>query len=184
MIGIYCIKNKVNNKVYIGSSNGIERRFKKHKTELNTFKHSNTYLTRAFIKYGRESFDFIILEICTLEKLIEKEIFYINKYNSLEREFGYNLRIPAIHPTMVCSEEYSRILSEAKKGITPSNFKEMQAKRWLKVEVFKDGVSMGVFPGYKTAEKAFGITEGYLYSYFKFPNNKRQKYKEFRFEKR
>ena len=82
MIGIYCIKNKINGKVYIGSSNNIERRFKRHKTELNTKRHSNKYLEKAYIKYGEENFEFIILELCNEEELIQKEIFYISKYDS------------------------------------------------------------------------------------------------------
>jgi len=40
MIGIYEIKNKINNKVYIGSSNDIERRFNEHKMKLNNKKAS------------------------------------------------------------------------------------------------------------------------------------------------
>ena len=32
--GIYCIKNKINNKIYVGSSNKILHRFSQHKYKL------------------------------------------------------------------------------------------------------------------------------------------------------
>lgn len=43
---------------------------------------------RAFRKYGLENFSFEILEQCKIDKLSEKEIFYIEKYNSYKN--GYN----------------------------------------------------------------------------------------------
>ena len=74
MIGIYCIRNKVNNKIYIGSSVDIDRRFRKHRTQLNTKVHSNKHLIKAYHKYGKDNFEFIILEECLKEDLIDREI--------------------------------------------------------------------------------------------------------------
>ena len=79
MIGIYSIKNVKNNKVYIGSSNNIEKRIKDHFRNLKNNRHSNQYLQNAYNKYGNESFIFEILEV------FDK----INKYDLLKVESNY-----------------------------------------------------------------------------------------------
>lgn len=45
--GIYQIENKINSKVYIGSSNNIKRRWQKHKALLRHNKHPNSHLQAA-----------------------------------------------------------------------------------------------------------------------------------------
>lgn len=87
------IKNKINNKVYIGLSRNIKRRFTMHKTNLNNNKHKNDYLQKAWNKYGKENFEFVILEIVDDDNidLAKLEQHYIETYNSAERENGYNL---------------------------------------------------------------------------------------------
>jgi len=67
--------------MYIGSSVNLWSRFKEHLGN----KHSNIHLQRAFVKYGLDQFNFIVLEFCTPDKLIELEQKYLNlvsdKYN-------------------------------------------------------------------------------------------------------
>ena len=89
MIGIYMIKNNINNKVYIGQSSDIKKRWKKHIEDLNNKNHHNYHLQGAWDKYGSSNFEFVILEICDKSELDKKEEFYIKKYNSLKN--GYNL---------------------------------------------------------------------------------------------
>ena len=83
MIRIYKITKKENGKSYIGQSNDIERRFKEH-----TFK-NKIPIDKAIQKYGKESFQFEILEECSLDELDEKERYWINYYNTY-KGFGYN----------------------------------------------------------------------------------------------
>ena len=45
--GIYCIKNLINNKIYVGSSVNIEQRFTEHKHGLNNNTHHNSHLQRS-----------------------------------------------------------------------------------------------------------------------------------------
>lgn len=78
MIGVYRIRNKINNKSYYGSSINIEKRWIKHKRELNSKTHINIILQRAWIKYGESNFEFEIIEECLLEELIEKEQKYLD----------------------------------------------------------------------------------------------------------
>jgi group I intron endonuclease len=61
--GIYCIKNTINNKVYIGKSIDIHRRIKEHINMLNSKrKDENTHLMNAWYKYGANSFEYSVLE--------------------------------------------------------------------------------------------------------------------------
>lgn len=88
MIGIYKIENIINNKVYIGSSNNIERRWKEHKRLLNNNKHHSIKLQRAWNKYGSENFKFSVLEECEVDRLLYLEQYYIDKFKSYFA--GYN----------------------------------------------------------------------------------------------
>lgn len=89
MTGIYKITCNQNNKVYIGQSTSIKRRWAQHKLELKKGIHSNRYLQRVYDKYGEESFVYEILELCSSDKLNEREKFYIKLFNSFEE--GFNL---------------------------------------------------------------------------------------------
>lgn len=92
MIGIYLIKNLINQKIYIGSSQNIKRRFYLHKHYLNQNKHSNQHLQNAWNEYKEDNFSFSILEqISDIKQLLQKEKDYIIQYNSTNREFGYNI---------------------------------------------------------------------------------------------
>lgn len=92
MIGIYKIQNKVTDKVYIGKSVNIEKRWIQHRCHLNNNVHANDYLQKAWNKYSENGFDFSVLCECEESVLDEKEIYYINLYKATDRNYGYNLR--------------------------------------------------------------------------------------------
>ena len=92
MIGIYKIQNKVTDKVYIGKSVNIEKRWIQHRCHLNNNVHANDYLQKAWNKYGKNGFNFSVLCECEESVLDEKEIYYINLYKATDRSYGYNLR--------------------------------------------------------------------------------------------
>jgi group I intron endonuclease len=87
--GIYGITNKLNNKIYIGKSIHIFRRWAEHKQSIKYGKPSS-YLKRAFIKYGIENFEITILKECNEPELKDLECFFIRVYCSWKQEFGYN----------------------------------------------------------------------------------------------
>lgn len=88
MTGIYKITCTGNNKMYIGQSLAIKRRWNDHQKALKKGCHYNKYLQRAYNKYGEESFVYEILELCNKEKLNERERFYISLFNSFKDGFN------------------------------------------------------------------------------------------------
>ena len=92
---IYKIKNKINNKVYIGKHCGnSNERWKQHlRKSLDSSRPEHLY--RAMNKYGPENFSYEILETHPIsvgdDFLNEREKFYIKKYNSRSDQNGYNM---------------------------------------------------------------------------------------------
>lgn len=89
-VGIYCILNLINGKLYIGQSTNLNKREYDHFRHLNNGNHPNPHLQFAFNKYGRDNFDFILITYCSEEELDELEQHYIAKYKTMDRNNGYN----------------------------------------------------------------------------------------------
>jgi len=85
------ITNKVSGKYYIGSSTNIKSRWKTHLRRLKGGIHANQHLLNSYAKHGKESFIFSILEEVGEKFLIEREQFYMDKYQSYDRLVGYNI---------------------------------------------------------------------------------------------
>lgn len=86
--GIYRIENLINHKNYIGQSVDIYERWTEHKWALNNKCHSNKHLTSSWDKYKEYSFKFTILEQCEEDELNNREIYWIEYYDSYYN--GYN----------------------------------------------------------------------------------------------
>lgn len=76
--GVYIIKSVVNGKFYIGSSNGVSRRWRDHKAMLLRNGHPNAKLQNHFNKYGKACFLFEVIEECAPELLIHREQHWIS----------------------------------------------------------------------------------------------------------
>lgn len=82
--GIYGIKNKINNKIYIGSSKRIEYRFKQHKCLLRRNAHKNPLLQLDYNEFGEDNFELLILEISPDNiDLLNKEEIWKTKYQDI-----------------------------------------------------------------------------------------------------
>lgn len=99
-IGIYGIRNLINGKIYVGKTGmNFGDRWDSHRSLLNSGKHDNQHLQRAWNKYGQENFEFIVLEDCEIDKLSELEKHYIKSYKDMGLAYnihdggdeGYNL---------------------------------------------------------------------------------------------
>ena len=86
---IYKIKNKIDNKTYIGqTTQDLESRWRQHLKKRNSCR----YLKYAFNKYGVENFEFELVCITFDNQLDDMEIKYIEQYKCLVPN-GYNIRL-------------------------------------------------------------------------------------------
>lgn len=86
---IYIIKNKINDKVYIGqTTTNYLVRFSQH-CKPSAVKTRHYKLYNAIKKYGRENFYIELVEdMIPIENLSDREIYYIEKFDSFNS--GYN----------------------------------------------------------------------------------------------
>lgn len=90
--GIYKLTNIINGKVYIGQSEDIANRMRHHIDDSKRVndKRGQFPLYDAMRKYGHDNFKLEILEVCESKQLNEKEMYYIEKYDSTNKSKGYN----------------------------------------------------------------------------------------------
>jgi group I intron endonuclease len=87
--GIYYIKSKHNNKLYVGQSIDIQARWRKHTSKLKDNKHHSIHLQNHFNKYGIADLEFCILEIINQDDLSIED--YKKLLNSREQFYMDNL---------------------------------------------------------------------------------------------
>ena len=79
--GVYAIFNRTSEKMYIGSSMNMSKRWIKHRHELRKGTHHCQPLLRAVAKYGIEVFDFQVVEhVADMSKLTAREQQWINLF--------------------------------------------------------------------------------------------------------
>lgn len=98
--GIYKITCVPTQKIYIGQSRNIYKRWYNHSYALNVKRHRNSYLQRAWNKYGQDNFKFEIIDRCNINELDNKEKYYIQKFNSMNKDCGFNLDSGGQHPKL------------------------------------------------------------------------------------
>lgn len=115
--GIYCIRNLINQKVYIGKSINIYKRIHDHLDKLKKkSKDENPYLTNSWYKYRNDNFEYFVVEKCEGEVLIaSRELFWMKHFDSLNREKGYNLRSDSDSKMIVHESTKKKISDRLKK---------------------------------------------------------------------
>lgn len=117
LAAIYVIANKVNHKIYLGSTMDAGVRLRGHTNNLRREVHHNVYLQRAWDKYGEENFKIFPIEEfkeISEDLLRAKEKEFINKFNLCNHNFGYN--ISADPQNKEVSGETRKRMSEIKVG--------------------------------------------------------------------
>lgn len=111
--GIYRIRNKVNGKLYIGRTKSFKRRFQQYIYDFNNQRidHINQYLLNSMSFHGFENFAFEIVEICELSVQQDRELYYIEYYDTTNKEKGYNLR-KDVNGSMITHEDTSNKISK------------------------------------------------------------------------
>lgn len=111
--GIYCIKNTIDSRIYIGSAQKLNYRLWNHRHKLVKNIHANKHLQNFVNKYGIEVLYGEILERVEIENLIVREQYYID---TLKPEFNI-LQIAGSSTGTIMSDEQKLKISQSKKGI-------------------------------------------------------------------
>ena len=91
MYYIYEIFNKVTDRKYIGMTTNYQKRFETHMTNLRYGKHAEKVFQRDYILYGRESFDYRLLEVVEDRVFAhEREKHYMKLFKTIWEDYGYN----------------------------------------------------------------------------------------------
>lgn len=165
--GVYVIRNIENGKMYIGStSNSFKERWKTHRERLRKNKHHSAHLQSSYNKYGKDSFEFQIIEITSPEKARERESYYISLYNTLNPKYGYNIAIVNEDGTTSASESTKAKLSAItkkmwekgklnnsnkigkpswNKGLKCDNISLSRRNKFASVEVYKNDILIATF---------------------------------------
>lgn len=128
--GIYCIEHTDSGKKYIGKSKHINHRLSQHKCDMKKSVRSpdfNRYLWHAAQKYGISAFKFWVVEYLQPddEILSARELYWMDFYNTCNREYGYNLRRDS-SGGMEVHEETRKLISAAVRGENNPNY----GNRW------------------------------------------------------
>lgn len=120
--GVYKITRRVDgkeDKVYVGSSTNIKRRWKTHFGTLKNGTHKNLHLQRSYDQYGDECFFYEIIECVSPNKkdLMQAEQYWMDFYESYNIEKGYNVS-PSAYTTLgfKYSQETKELFSKQRKG--------------------------------------------------------------------
>lgn len=117
---IYAIKNKINNKRYVGTTKrNITHRKSEHKRDA-LIKNKNMLIHKAIREFGWDNFHFIILE--KTNDLENREKFWIKKLNTISPH-GYNETVGGFHlfgiENLFFNKHHSK---ETKEKISVSNY--------------------------------------------------------------
>ena len=82
---VYMYTNKISGRRYVGITNNLERRYKEH------LRHSTQLIDKKIKEYGIDNFDFEILFIGTYDECKIKEQEYIEQYETMVYQNGYNV---------------------------------------------------------------------------------------------
>lgn len=183
LTGIYKLENIVNNKVYIGQSKNLRARECQHISKLRHGKHSNSLIQLDANMHGVDSFRFTILEVCPVDKLNEREIFWISYFKSFDSEFGYNKDLGGKGKFRLVSRDTRELLSKKLEGensntakITEDTAKDIVARLMHGDSIHhisKDlKISHKIIEGIRSKKKWKHLTSGIT-----FPSKRSSKYK-------
>lgn len=132
--GIYAIKNIVNGKRYIGSAVHLRKRRTRHFGDLRRGTHKNVILQNSWNKHGPDNFEFIVIEYCSKDMLLEREQHYLDKksdYNicsiagnttGVNHTKAAKAKMSKFHSGKILSAEHKLHISKVTKGENNPNF--------------------------------------------------------------
>jgi len=113
LCGIYKIQSaKKPERIYIGSSIDINRRWKRHLNDLKRQKHNSKKLQWHYRKYGLSDLQFSVISSCDKNDLVKMEQYFIDSYNP----YFNNCKIVGSMLGYKWSDYSKKKLSETNKG--------------------------------------------------------------------
>ena len=118
---VYLISNNVNGKCYVGSIIHLDQRRKQHFSRLEHNKHVNKHLQNAYNKYGREAFEFEVLEIIDIDDSIKDNLLMREQFWIDNLKPAYNiLPVAGSNLGYQHTEETKQKISNSTKGVKKS----------------------------------------------------------------
>lgn len=94
-------------RIYVGSSNDIDKRRNKHFNDLRKIKHCNKKLQDYFKKYGESGFSFSVIDLCDDSELLSREQYFIDTLKP-----WYNVNLIAAKPPSPLGRKHSEVTLE------------------------------------------------------------------------
>lgn len=137
--GVYVIRCKVNQKVYVGATCDFKRRKNEHCKELRNCKHHNLVLQSDWSEYGEASFEFELVKTVQ-SNLVEAEIEVISQLNATDAGCGYNEKVGNSFSQKMKSEVSQRLLgNQFAKGVEFSSERRANLSLRLKGNTARRG---------------------------------------------
>lgn len=94
-ITVYALHCTANGLVYVGSTVGLWKRYREHRSRLNTGKHNETQLLADWRLHGEQAFKMVALQElpddCSIEAKRSAELDWMRFYKGLRRLYNRNL---------------------------------------------------------------------------------------------
>lgn len=168
IIGIYKITSP-SNRIYVGQSTNIDYRWKQYKY-FYKWLYDNSLIYKSIEKYGVSNHKFEILEECSVDKLSQRELFWIEELKSNYRKYpnnkGLNLHEGGNSPpsrikgTKMPKEFGLKISEKQKENYKKNPNMGTKGKRTKKAKIILDKNSNKKYHGLKEAsiDLEIGIT--------------------------
>lgn len=130
---LYEHRNKINGKRYIGITNNTTKRWCSNGKRYEKCPH----FWAAIQKYGWDNFEHnVLIYDLTLEEASRLEIYYIAKYRTREKAFGYNVMEGGQTPPTMLGKHHSaetrQKMREAALGRTISDEQRQSHSKWMR----------------------------------------------------
>jgi predicted GIY-YIG superfamily endonuclease len=90
-MGVYAIRNTLDGAMYVGSTPDVDRRWEQHRGALDRGSHPSDQLQAAWLRYGAEAFELIILEqVEDDDALAQAEQRWVDRYSAEDLHHIYN----------------------------------------------------------------------------------------------